>query len=240
MFSPGGGIAFSRLDAPSQRFKGLCWHLHQQLSTTNSCTLRLRGFSTSVRTSAGSAVSQGPLPLARSPGSHLLQPCGLWGLVDLLNLGGNEPSLSEPSVGAGQRQISGFVSMFRKSHSWKRNPASRLPAVSEPPAPGPGGMFRNQDLGLHLSAFSAASVDASMLGGAHREQHVLGYLCLYCALCSGQIWGLGPLYCALCSGQIWGLRPKEHPEVPAESSLGWACNCRRQSSPMSPADLGDR
>lgn len=100
MFCPGGGTAFPGLDAPSQRFKGLRWHLRQPPSTTNSCTLGLRGFFTSVRTSTGSAVSQGPLPLVRSPGSRLLQPWGPQGLVDLLNLGGNEPLLSEPSVGA--------------------------------------------------------------------------------------------------------------------------------------------
>lgn len=114
----------------------------------NCSTLGLRGvLHIHIRSSAHGAVSQGsvPLPLTWSPMlPDPALPCHvprgrLQGHVDHFNLGGKEGLAFEPSTsqasccrvweqlgGAGQRQICSFISTFRKSHSWKRNPASFL------------------------------------------------------------------------------------------------------------------
>lgn len=104
--------------------------------------------STSVRTNAHGAVSQGPVPLPLTWSPVLPDPAvprhvpggRLQGHMDHFNWSGKEQLASEPSTsrgslcrqvweqlgGAGQRQIRSFIGMFRKSHSWKRNPASFL------------------------------------------------------------------------------------------------------------------
>lgn len=111
MFSPRGGIAFPGLgtkllvDAPSQSFKELCWHLPQPRSTTELQHWGSGEFSTftSVFTSAHSAVSQGPVPLAWSPVlPDPAVPCHvprerLQGRMDRFNLSGKEGLASEPS-----------------------------------------------------------------------------------------------------------------------------------------------
>lgn len=114
MFYPGGAIAFPGLgtkllvDAPSQSFKELCWHLPQPRSTTELQHWGSGEFSTStsVLSSVHRAVSQGPVPLALTWSPVLPDPAvpchvprgGLQGHMDHFSLSGKEGLASEPST----------------------------------------------------------------------------------------------------------------------------------------------
>lgn len=189
---------------------------------------------------------------------------GLRGLVDHLNLSGNKRLVSEPSVGAPLcREV--WEQPVRRS--WTKANLQLYQHVQEkitagkeiqPAASLPcrnhefrvlGACFKNGAWvctslrAPFVCASSPASSDASMqpcpaLRGAPGEQHVLGYLRLYCATCE---------LTQLCSdsGHVRGLGPEQHPWVLEElARSGWRLCGRqagssgcRQSTPVSPADL---
>lgn len=201
---------------------------------------------------------------------------GLRGLVDRLNLSGNERLEPEPSAsqaihipssrwelpfagrfgsslfwGAGQRQIHSFISTFRENHSWKRNPASCLPAVSEPRALGPKGMFQKQSLSLHLSA---STVWLCILCGQRRCIDAAVPHALRCPQRAAHARVPAPVWChvrahpaSLRLGASLGLGTQATSVLAEVAGLGWelwSCSRQagssdcRQSSPVFPADLG--
>lgn len=228
----------------------------------NCSTLGLGGvFHIHIRSSAHGAVSQGPVPLPLTWSPVLPDPAmprhvprgGLQGHRDHFNWSGKEglafqPSASRASLcrevweqlgGAGQRQIRSFISMFRKSHSWKRNPASFL----LPPN------HQLRDLGECLAwvCTSASTFWPCILSIQHGCKDAAAshaQMCPWRVACAQ----VPPhLHCAVSgltqhcshSGQVWGSGPKQHPLSLAElSRLGWELCWCGLCSPLSPADLG--
>lgn len=113
-------------------------------------------------------------------------------------------------------QICSFISMFRKSHSWKRNPASLL----LPPN------HQLQDLGECLAwvCTSASTLWPCILSIQHGCRDAAGSRAQRCPWRVAGAQVPTPAPCIAPTQKVWGSEPKQHPVALAElTRLGCSC-----------------